>query len=227
MNKKLLIALIFSMFLYTKEAYAVFDFIAAIQSQVESVEKFYTKIMEGYKKAIEKYTRLQRGFDTAMKCVKNPRSCAGQLAGIGNSISNITTVFKKEGSNPFSETSVQDLDSQARKEIFVSGEDDISKISERDKKYNNVVIAEISTLWAKGVSTRQSIMKEEDNKIYKKFESSSSGENTSMEDILFAQNSLTLESAKRVNRILELRSYMISAPAILEMTIQNKSAGEN
>ena len=39
MIKRLIIALVFSLFVYTREAYAVFDFIATLESQLENIPK--------------------------------------------------------------------------------------------------------------------------------------------------------------------------------------------
>ena len=48
-----------------------------------------------------------------------------------------------------------------------------------------------------------------------------------MEKLLASQQMLSLLSARRVNRMLELRSYMISAPSTFELVAHSNETEEN
>jgi hypothetical protein len=48
-----------------------------------------------------------------------------------------------------------------------------------------------------------------------------------MEKLLVSQQMLSLLSARRVNRILELRSYMLSAPSTRELVGHSKESQGN
>ena len=93
---------------------------------------------------------------------------------------------------------------------------------------NAVVASDVATLWAKATSTRQAILKEDDNEQYNAALEGTSGEDeANMEKLLASQQMLSLLSAKRVNRILELHSYMLSAPSTFELVSHSNESEES
>ena len=75
-------------------------------------------------------------------------------------------------------------------------------------------------LFAKAVATRQSILLE-DGSLYQ-----SNFNNENMDEILNAQNIVDIATQQRLNRILELRSYMNSGVSAAELTEQTNRTEE-
>ena len=234
MIKRLILALLFSFFVYTREAYAVFDFVATIQSQLEGFQKTLGKYQEIMKKATDTYTRAKRGYDAANGCIKKPATCFAAIATIGSAmgygISKIAVMKRiKLPEGPLLETSSQDMVNELEKGVYVKGQENaIAKTEEIRDENNAVVASDVATLWAKATSTRQAILKEDDNEQYNAALEGTSGEDeANMEKLLASQQMLSLLSAKRVNRILELHSYMLSAPSTFELVSHSNESEES
>jgi hypothetical protein len=236
MIKRLTLALVFSLFMYTQEAYAVFDFVATIESQLEGFQKTLGKYQEIMKKATDTYTRAKRGFDAASGCIKNPRTCFAALAEIGRSldgsISKIAVMKRVQlpEDKALLEVSSEEMVEKFESGVYVADQgDDIAKRGEIRAENDAVVASDVATLWAKAMSTRQAILQEDDNEQYNSaLEGGASGEDeANMEKLLVSQQMLSLLSARRVNRILELRSYMLSAPSTRELVGHRKESQGN
>jgi hypothetical protein len=234
MIKRLILALLFSIFVYTREAYAVFDFVATVQSQLEGFQKTLGKYQEIMKKATDTYTRAKRGYDAASGCIKNPSTCFAAISTIGSAmgygISKIAVMKRiKLPEGPLLETSSQDMVNELEKGVYVKGQENaIAKTEEIRDENNAVVASDVATLWAKATSTRQAILKEDDNEQYNAALEGTSGEDeANMEKLLASQQMLSLLSAKRVNRILELHSYMLSAPSTFELVSHSNESEES
>lgn len=217
MRKRLIIALVFSLFMYTREAYAVFDFVATLQSQLEGFQKTLGKYQEIMKKATDAYTRAKRGFDAIDGCIKKPKTCFSAIKEIKKGISQINMLasVKIKDDQALLEVSSGEMVQELEKAVYEKGQGkDIEKAGEKKAEINAVVAADVASLWAKAVSTRQAILAEKDDEQYNAALGGGSGEDeANMEKLLASQQMLSLLSARRVNRILELRSYMVSAPA--------------
>lgn len=217
MIKRLIIALVFSLFVYTREAYAVFDFVATLESQLEGVQKKFSGIQEKLKKVTDAYTRAKRGFDAVDGCIRKPKTCFAAIKELKSGLSkiNMMSSVNLPEDKALLEVSSGEMVQELEKAVYVKGQGkDIEKTGEKKDEINAVVAADVASLWAKAVSTRQAILAENDDEQYNEaLKGGSSGDEANMEKLLASQQMLSLLSARRVNRILELRSYMISAPA--------------
>lgn len=217
MIKRLIIALVFSLFVYTREAYAVFDFVATLESQLEGVQKKFSGIQEKLKKVTDAYTRAKRGFDAVDGCIRKPKTCFAAIKELKSGLSkiNMMSSVNLPEDKALLEVSSGEMVQELEKAVYVKGQGkDIEKTGEKKDEINAVVAADVASLWAKAVSTRQAILAEKDDEQYNEaLKGGSSGDEANMEKLLASQQMLSLLSARRVNRILELRSYMISAPA--------------
>lgn len=74
-EKKLCIALFLSLFVYTREAYAIFDIMAKVQSALELYKDVENKVQQYTKKLRDIEKRARQGFDLASSCYKNPKQC--------------------------------------------------------------------------------------------------------------------------------------------------------
>jgi parvulin-like peptidyl-prolyl isomerase len=217
MVKRLIIALVFSLFVYTREAYAVFDFVATLESQLEGFQKTLSKYQEIMKKASDAYTRAKRGFDAVDGCIRRPKTCFAAIKELKSGLSkiNMMSSVSLPEDKALLEVSSGEMVEEIEKAVYVKGQgQDIKKIGEKKAEINAVVAADVAALWAKAVSTRQAILAENDEEQYNAALKGGVGEDeANMEKLLASQQMLSLLSARRVNRILELRSYMMSAPA--------------
>ena len=75
MKKKLCIGLFLSLFVYTREAYAIFDIMAKVQSALELYKDVENKVQQYTKKLRDIEKRARQGFDLASSCYKNPKQC--------------------------------------------------------------------------------------------------------------------------------------------------------
>lgn len=101
------------------------------------------------------------------------------------------------------------------------GQDIIRKAT--NEAVNNAIVTDLlAILFAKGVVTRQSILQENPELYNRSFKDESN-----IEEILYAQNTLMLNSDRRIARILELRTFMFNAQAIKELTQYNREAKED
>ena len=96
----------------------------------------------------------------------------------------------------------------------------LSKTAEQRKKLNAVVADDIAALFAKGMVVRELIRQENAEELYSTDIDSNQGA------ILAIQNAVVLKSQERLTRILELRSYMVSAQSSAELGRNSVSSEE-
>ncbi|MBO5442123.1 MAG: hypothetical protein J6A09_06120 [Alphaproteobacteria bacterium] len=228
MTKKIIIILCLSMLMCAKSSYAVIDPIAKVQSVLELAKELKNKANEYAKKKRDLEKRAKQGFEAGKGCFSNPLKCdkdAYKALGIDaagfvkRKIKDIkvmsgSALAKGDLSKIKSESLITDV---MQTYIYKRGQGkDIKKLSKNRKDNNAVVTDELSTMFAKGITTRNSIQKE-DGKLYKK-----DFQNDNLEEILYAQDVVAIFTDSRLARILELRAYMIGAEATAELTQQSK-----
>lgn len=228
MKKKLFLTLLLSSFISAQSAYAVFDIMAAIQSGLELYKDIENKIQELQKLAADIEKRAKQGFAAASSCFKNPTDCdAGAFLALGmdaqNYVDNKIAEFRvMPGAEELQKGDINKKSSENLMEtvrtsyIYKRGQGkDLENLRKNRRGNNAVVTDEVAILFAKGATTRHSIM-EEDGELYKtKFD------NNNVDEILQAQNLVEIATVSRMARILELKSYMIGAEATVELTRQS------
>ncbi len=232
MKKKLFIALFLSIFIYTREAYAIFDIMAKVQSVLELYKDVENKVQENLKKLRDIEKRARQGFDVANSCFKNPTKCDYKsLEALGKDsesyVKSLTEIHVMPGAD---ELKKGDLQKKAEKGLAQNVKDsyiykraqgeDIKNTSENRRQINAVVADDAALLFAKGVSARQSILVEDGSLYQNDFN------NENIDEILNAQNIVSIASEQRLNRILELRAYMVGASSTAAMTEQTIEAKE-
>ena len=231
MKNKFFIAVFLSLFITSSPAYATIDIMATIQSGMELYKEIETKVQAIQKKISDIQKRVAQGFAVASNCFKNPTSCdiktlttiAGEFSGgIKNAINKVKAV---EGSGldkgQLAEANPDSLEASVLKAYkYAKGQKDaLAKLAEKKKQVNSVVADDIATLFAKGMVVRQIIRQEDAEELY------STDIESNQSDILAIQNAVVLNSQERLTRILELRSYMVSAQSSAELG-RNSSSGE-
>ena len=224
-KKIMMIAVCFS-FISIQEAHAVFDIMAAIQSKLELYKDIENKVQEIQKKLSDIEKRARQGFDLASNCFKNPTKCDV----------NAVIAFSKE-SKSFVKDNIKEIrvmpNGIEKDELVSAGDssftqkveesyiyrrrqgDDIKNTNENRKNINAVIADDVAIAFAKGVATRQSIYKEDGGLYQYKFK------NNNIDEILNAQNTVALATQYRLNKILELRAYQISAQETADLTRQS------
>lgn len=233
MKKKLCIALFLSVFTFTPKAYAVLDIMATVQSGLELYKDVENKVQEIQKKIADIEKRARQGFAAGANCFSNPLSCdANALSALGLDAPGYITKIKEFRVMPGAEALQSDdinkkaaeglMDTVKTSYIYKRGQgDDLNKLRENRRGNNAVITDEVALLFAKGATTRHSVM-EEDGSLYQtKFNKDN------VDEILAAQNKVGIATVSRLARILELRAYMVGAEATAEMTRQNIEADEN
>lgn len=231
-EKKLCIALFLSLFVYTREAYAIFDIMAKVQSALELYKDVENKVQQYTKKLRDIEKRARQGFDLASSCYKNPKQCDPKaLEAFAKDSESYVKSMKEIRVMPGAEELKKgDLKKKSDKSlaqtvetsyIYQRGQgDDIEKTSENRRLINAVVADDAALLFAKGVSARQSILVEDGSLYQVEFKKNN------IDEILNAQNIVAIATQQRLNRILELRAYMASAGATAELTRQTREADE-
>ncbi len=223
MKKRIYIIMLLSLFAFAGNAYAVMDAMGILQSTLKYYQDYQNFKEQAAKKITDTTKTLRQGFQIDANCFANPKDCY-------TNISQIKHANEKaiEGIRSF----VPDKDLMKEKpqdlvEAIVSGGTfkkgqgkDIDRRAEFAAKNNAVVTDILATLFAKGIVTRQSILYENQEQYNREFKENN------MDEILFAQNTLTLTSSKRIAQILELRTFMHNAQAIKELTQYNREAEE-
>lgn len=232
MKKKLCIALFLSLFVYTREAYAIFDIMAKVQSALELYKDVENKVQQYTKKLRDIEKRARQGFDLASSCYKNPKQCDPKaLEAFAKDSESYVKNMKEIRVMPGAEELKKgDLKKKSDKSlaqtvetsyIYQRGQgDDIEKTSKNRRLINAVVADDAALLFAKGVSARQSILVEDGSLYQVEFKKNN------IDEILNAQNIVAIATQQRLNRILELRAYMASAGATAELTRQTREADE-
>lgn len=232
MKKKLLTALFISIFAFTREAYAVFDIMAQLQSALEQYKDMENKLEEMQKKLRDIEKKARQGFDAAKGCVTNPVNCNidglltfAETAAVLNKtvgfyVMDGATALKSGDLSKVSEEALSD--SVVEGYIFKRGQNkDLQKADKNSAGLNAVIAQDVATLFAKSISLRMSIIKEDGELYQKEFK------NENKEEILNAQNIVSIASQRRLNHILMLKAYMISGPATAQLQQQNNREGQD
>ncbi len=232
MKKKVWVILFLSMFVYTREAYAIFDIMATVQSILERYKDVENKVQEYQKKLRDVEKRARQGFDLASNCYKNPTKCDAKAIEAFSKDSESYVKSLKEikvmpGAEELKEGDLKKKSDSSLAQtvenayIYKRGQgQDIEKTAENRRYLNAIVADDTALLFAKGVSARQSILVE-DGSLYQ-----SEFKNENMDEILNAQNIVAIATEQRLNRILEMRAYMTSAGSTAELTQQTREADE-
>lgn len=234
MRKKLCIALVLSLFMYTREAYAIIDIMAKVQSVLEQAEDYKNKIQEYAKKLRELEKRARQGFELAKSCYKNPKSCDTKaLETWGKDakqfyVETMDEIRVMPGAEELSDGDLNEkLDVSLIKTIqntyiYHRGQGkDLENLNENRRQLNAILSDDTALLFAKAVATRQSILMEDGSLYQQNFK------NNNIDEILSAQNVVDIATQQRLNRILELRAYMVSGAAAAEMSTQTIEAEES
>ncbi len=226
MMKRIMIVAVCFSFLSIQEAYAVFDIMAAIQSKLELYKDVENKVQEMQKKISDIRKRATQGFEIASNCFKNPTKCdlnaittftKDSKSFVQNNIKEIRVMPNSIESQELVETKDEEL-TNAVDESYIytrrKGED-IERTNKNRKDINAVIIDDVAIAFAKGVATKQSIYQETGDLYQYDFK------NKNIDEILHAQNIVTLATQQRLNRILELKAYQISAQETADLTRQS------
>lgn len=226
MKKKIYIAALLSLFAFADNAYAVLDFPAILQSGLKlkaDAENYITQI-DKLRQDAQK--TLRQGFELGKNCFSNPVKCYKDANNLKHNAENALEGIRSVGSelknNDLMRKDPKKLaDSIIKDGTYKKGQgEDIVRRAASEAVNNAIVTDLLAVLFAKGIVTRQNILIE-DKELYNR-----DFDKDSIEEILFAQNTLTLNSNKRVARILELRTFMFNAQAIKELTQYNREVGE-
>ena len=232
MRKKLYILLFFLFITYTREAYAIFDIMAKVESAMELYKDVENKVQEVQKKLRDIEKRARQGFEMASNCYKNPDKCDPEalksFAEDSESyVTSLTEIKVMPGAEELKEGDLKKKSDSSLAQtvettyIYQRGQgQDINKTEENRRYINAIVADDTALLFAKGVSARQSILVE-DGSLYQ-----ADFKNENMDEILNAQNVVAIATEQRLNRVLEMRAYMTSAGSTAELTQQTREADE-
>jgi len=227
MKKRLTLALIFSMFLYTREAYAIFDIMAKVQSALELYKDIQKKITEVQKLKRDMEKRIREGFALGSNCFANPLKCnVDAIKTLGEDAANAIKNIRKDPPiiNPAPAILKKDMQQAEMEKVDAAIEGSyiykrnqqksIEETSKNRKKINAVVADEVATLFAKAVAVRSKIYLDEGD-LYKY------NLTEEKDEVLSAHALVNITTQLRLDHILELRSYMVGARATSELTEQS------
>ena len=225
-NKGYILTLLFALLLCGKNAYAIFDPGATIQSALELKDEILSQVQEvqKYKNDIEK--RVKEGYAMATSCFKNPTKC--DLKGISSISGNYTTIkmfpimdkaAKYIGKEDLTKTASKDVSDVVRKTyIYQEGKKSLENVQKNREGINSVITNQIAILFAKGAMTKMRLQNENSADIYI---DPSSAENNNKDSIMSLQTNLDLIDNTRLARILEMNGYMQNASVTAGLTQQS------
>ena len=233
MKKKFLLALFISMFMYSRTAGAIFDIPAAVETFMEIATEVKNKVEEVQKFVEDTQKRLKQGFALATSCFKNPMQCNPQSLVSALTTLDVKTYKETVFAMPNSimdhaiSTPAEDLLKDIEENyVYKAGQgktaetkNDVENTLKNRERINAIVSNETALLFAKGITTRHSIRKEDDTTMYPNLKDSGSDGN--IDKILYAEGLVLLKSSSRIARILELKASMISSEATAELTQQS------
>lgn len=222
MKKGLLMILLLTFFLYSKEAYAITDIMAKVESWLKEVEDVKNQAEAFAKKVQDEYIKARQGFNSVDNCFSNPSKCGEAFIDATIAVKGVRAVGKELQSGDLVNKSPKKLADSIRKDgTYKKGQgDDIKRRNIKEKENNAVVTDNIAILFAKGIVTHQSI-RLEDKDLYEV-----TFDNNNMDEILYAQSRIAMNSKRRIAHILELRSYMYNAEALKELMQYNRENDE-
>lgn len=199
------------------------DAMAKVESGLKEYEDRKNAIMAEVKKYTDAYTQARQGFDSMKNCFSNPTTCGKAYRDSKRALKGIVAIGRELTSGDLVSKSPKNLAESVRQEgTYKKGQGkDIRRRNEMEEKNNAAVTANIARLFAKGMVTRQSIRLEEEDIYEAKFEKND------MDEVLYAQNKMTLNNKRRIAHILELRSYMNASEALKELTQYNRKTDQD
>ena len=244
MRKTISTLLLLSCLTYTRPAYAVFDFLAAIEDGIDLVIDIQTEVVQFQNKLAEMKKRITEGFAVAGGCLTNPLECdvhalenfiGDGLGVVSKTLDGVYAMKKaklmaKENLNEQCTSCLEDevRDTYIYKRGVAEGKD-LKRLQENREGINGIVINDTNVLFAKAITTRNAIIME-DASIYQTDFGDNSGasdpENPknpeNIQKIVRAQTFVSIYTQSRLARILELRAHMVGAEATLELTKQSR-----
>ena len=214
--KKIYWTLLFSLVLYSGNAYATIDIWAKIMSAIQKGVEVKTQVLQ-YK---QEATNMGNKLKTIGGCFGNPGSCnISSLTSFAND--GYSTIKKSPVLGPSLTGNVQsaeDTDKGVRDSgIYKKGPNSIANTRKYKDNLDSVVADEAAILFAKAATAKLRIIEEDSSDLYV----DPSG-NNSMDEILNAQNQIEIITQSRLARILELRAYMSAAQATAELSTQTQ-----
>ena len=225
MKKKICaITLLFTLLLYGKEAYAIFDPLATIMSVLEVKDEVLSQVQEIQKFKSDMEKRIKQGYALATSCFKDPSRCDIE------SITSLTGKYKTIKMFPVMEGAAEALN----RDLVKTGSKSISDVVRNEYIYhenqekglrvgqqnreglNSVITNQIAILFAKGAMAKTRLQNENSAEIYKdpsSIEKQGTAGNGDKDSILSLQATLDLMDNTRLARILEMKGYMQNAPA--------------
>ncbi|MCM1323707.1 MAG: hypothetical protein NC218_06060 [Acetobacter sp.] len=226
MKKKILIITLLSLFISSKNAYAVLDIPDFLQDLLVVKTDVENKLKEVAKLKQDTETMLREGYAVGSKCFTNPLNCYSDAVGFvektNGYIDGIRTTSKDLKNTDLMKKAPNEIAAVIREEgTYQKGLGEDIKRREQLEAENNAAVTDLlAILFAKGMVTRHNIL-QEDTELYNR-----NFKDDNREEILFAHNTLLLQSNKRIARILELRSLMFNAQAFKELTQYNREIDE-
>lgn len=225
MRSKFYIAVLLITFLLCgKNAYAIFDPMATVESALELKDEIVTQVQEVQKFISDTQKRIKQGYAMATSCFKNPLKC-----GLNSLITGNKDGYKTIKMFPMMNDAVALLDkdlTEAKSEdvsnvvrdtyIYHDQQESLSKLRENRDQINSVVANQSAILFAKGAMMKTRLKNEESADIY---EDPSKQEQD--DSIQYLQGKLDITNATRLARIIELKAYMLHAQATSELTQQS------
>lgn len=226
MKKRIYTLLLLSFFAFSNNAYAVIDFPAILQSglKLKSDAENYIEQIQKMEQDVQK--KLRQGFALGKNCFSNPLNCYKEANKLKHDAETAINGIRSVSEDLQNKDLMREDPSELATSIVLDGtykKGQGQDIKERAKMeaINNAIVADlVAILFAKGIVTRQNILQEDTELYNREFNQDN------IEEILYAQNTLTLNSNKRVARILELRTFMFNAQAVKELTQYNREAKE-
>lgn len=226
MKKKVFIisALCAVLLFYGKEANAIFDPMATVESALELKDEIVTQVQEVQKFKQDMEKRIKQGYAMATSCFKNPTKCGFEsLASLSNDGFKTIKVFPMmPGAVELLEQDLtniksEDINEKIRKTyIYKSGKDSLNNLKKNREGINSVVADQSAILFAKGAMMKTRLEKEDSAAIYQ----DPSAENK-VDSIKYSQSKLDITSNVRLARILEIKAYMHNAQSTAELMQQS------
>ena len=246
MKNKIGILLLLCCLVYTRPAYAIFDFIAAIEDGINLAIDIQTKVEQIQNKIAEIKKRITEGFALAGGCIQNPMQCdVNALAnfvgdGLGVISKTLDGVYvmkqaKLMAKENLNEQCTSCLEEEVRDTyVYKRGAgNDMQRLNENREDINGIVINDTNVLFSKAITTRHAIIME-DASIYQTDFGDTSGSDDpenpknpeNIQKVVQAQTFVAIYTQSRLARILELRAHMVGAEATVELTKQGKDKEE-
>lgn len=231
MNKKFYIALFFSLLISTKEAFAIYDFMAKVQSGMELKTEIETKVQEYRKQLEDMQKKLTQGFSAITSCFSNPLNCdiaafSGYFDANKDDITMVKEIPVMENATLMQSANLSEVNTESLNEevdnayVYQRAQGkDLGNANTYRKNINNVISQEAEILFAKGMVSRHMIQ-DENNPYPSEFTQNN------IDEILKAHDTVEIMIMSRLARIVELRAQMVGAEATSELTTQSNDPND-